>query len=371
MRKKLSIILAIAIIILLAIIIYLCFNQNSQQPVTEKTPIKIGLLGVFSGEIASYGIPMKNAIELAVEQANSQGGINGRKIDLVIEDDTGNLNTATLAMNKLATIDNLDYILSAQGSGNTAAILPIAQDNKKILLITLGSVSGLTKKGEYIFRSVPSDSYQANKMVDYAKNNFQAKKVAVLYINNAYGTGIKDIINANINNVINETFNEGSADFKTQLFKIKQSNPDLLIIAAYNEYVSILKQIRELGLSMPIICSETFKDGYAMAEDDKNMKNLYVTSMKTPQDYVDYTNKYKLKYDLDPSAYSIYAYDGTNALISAIKSGNNEKEKVRQILSSVSFDGASGKFGFDKDRERTGVEYSIYKVVDGQFEIME
>jgi len=113
------------------------YGVSKKQTPAEKPPVKIGVIGHFSGKYADYGIPMKKAVELAVEELNQKGGIDNQKIELVVEDDNSDSNNAATAMNKLVSIDNLNYLISAQGSGVTSAITPIAQNNKRILMFPL------------------------------------------------------------------------------------------------------------------------------------------------------------------------------------------------------------------------------------------
>lgn len=358
----------IGVIVAIVAIGGIWYGVSQKQTPTEKSPVKIGIIGHFSGKYADYGIPMKKAVELAVEDLNQKGGIDNQKIELVVEDDNSDSNNAATAMNKLVSIDNLNYIISAQGSGVTSAITPIAQNNKKILMITLGSAPDLTTIGDYIFRSVPSDTYQAVKMNDFINNTLKSKKVAGLYLNDSYGAGIKKIINsnANVDNVDSEMFESASTDFRTQLLKIKESGADTLVIVAHDEYPTILKQINELKLNVKIIASETFKDEKILGNSGNNAEGVYVTFMADQKDYVDFNNKYQAKFNEKPSAYSMYAYDGIIALAKAIDQ-ENSIEKVKNSLLKVSFNGASGQIGFSADRDRTGSEYTVFVVKNGQF----
>lgn len=365
MQKTAKIILGIIVV---AAVAYGIWYATTQKSNTSTEPIKIGVVGHFSGKYADYGIPMKKAVELAVKQLNQEGGIGNRKVELVIEDDNSDANIAATAINKLINIDKLDYIISAQGSGITSAITPIAQSNKKILMITLGSAPDLTNVGDYVFRSVPSDTYQAVEMNDFVNNNLTSKKVAGLYVNDAYGVGIKEIVNSNINtdNVVSEMFESGATDFRTQLLKIKESNADTLILVAHEEYPIILKQIKELNLNLKIITSETFKDEGILKSSINNAEGIYVIFMADPKDYIGFNENYQAEFNEKPSAYSMYAYDGTIALAKAIEKSNNI-EIIKDNLLTISFKGASGQIGFSANRDRTGGEYIVYVVKNGQF----
>ncbi len=312
---------------------------------------------------------MKNAVQLAVEQINENGGIDGKKIELIFEDDNSSAEEAATAMNKLVNIDNVDYIISAQGSGATSAIAPVAQNNKRILMVVLGSAPGITKTGDYIFRSMVSDIYQAVKMNEFINGDSTINKVAGLYVNDAYGVGIKNIINKNdkIEIVANEMFESGASDFKTQLLKIKESNPDVLMLVAHkNEYPLILKQIKELRLQTKIIASETFKDENILVESGLASEGIYALFMIESTDYVNFNEEYKERFNENPSGFSKYAYDGAMALIKAIQE-TESTEEAKNKLFGISFGGASGNVSFDENGDRVGIEYTVYIVKDGEF----
>ncbi|OGY41735.1 MAG: hypothetical protein A2Y82_02545 [Candidatus Buchananbacteria bacterium RBG_13_36_9] len=362
MNKTEKIILGISLV---ALVFVLAACSLKPAITTSNEPIKIGVVGHFSGEYVSYSIPMKQAIELAVEKFNQEN--NKTKISLIVEDDKTNASEAASAVNKLINVDQVNYIISAQGSGATSAISPIAQENKRILMITLASAPELTKAGEYIFRSVPSDVYQANKMVEFINTDLNKDKIAVLYVNDAYGKGIYDIIKQNFNSKIvsAEIFADGANDFRTQLIKIKSAGAETLVLVSRKETPQILKQIKELKLKLNIIASETVNDEEILKKSGENAEGIYMVFTAEPKDYLNFKEMYKEKFKEEPSAYSIYAYDGTKALLEAIKQ-NPEVEKVKSNLLSIKFNGASGEFGFDNNRERIGMKYIIYIVKDGK-----
>jgi branched-chain amino acid transport system substrate-binding protein len=364
-QNKIYLVIGIIAIILLVGINYLAFNGSQEET------IKIGIIGHFSGEYADYGIPMKNAVELAIKETNNAGGIDGKKLVLIVEDDGTDSAKSATGMNKLISIDNVNYILSAQGSGATSVVTPIANTNKKILMITLGSAPDLTTDKDYVFRSVPSDVYQASVMVDYLNGNLNPQKIAGLYRNDPYGIGIKNIVEsgASADFVASELYDPTSSDFRTQLTKIKQANPDVLVIAgARDNYPTILKQAEELGITANIFASETFYDQDVLDKSGAdNIEGIYTLFPEDPTDYVDFNTRYNQEFGTEPSAYSMYAYDGARSLIESIKNSEDNIERVRAELLILSFNGASEIVGFDKEGDRTGSKYSVYKVVNGKF----
>lgn len=365
----LAIVAIMALLIITLTWILVINNRTTGKVISSNEPIKVGIIGHFSGEYADYGIPMKNAVELAIGEINNAGGIDGRKLVLVVEDDGTDSAKAATGMNKLISIDKVDYILSAQGSGATSVIAPIADNNKRILMITLGSAPGLTSGKDYVFRSVPSDVYQASKMVSYLNEDLKPKTIAGLYRNDAYGVGIRNIVEAEASSevVASELYEPTSSDFRTQLTKIKQANPDILVIAgAKDNYPVMIRQIKELGISATIFASETFYDlGVLSKIGDAN--GIYTLFQQDPLDYVNFKADYVKQFGKEPSAYSMYAYDGMVSISKSLKSSGDDVEKVKISLLNLSFNGASGVVGFDNEGDRTGIQYAVYKVSNGNF----
>jgi branched-chain amino acid transport system substrate-binding protein len=238
-------------------------------------------------------------------------------------------------------------------------------------MITLGSAPDLTNDKDYVFRAVPSDVYQASKMVDYLNNNIKPKKIAGIYRNDPYGIGIKSIVENGVSADVAacELYDPSSSDFRTQLTKIKQANPDVLVIAgAKDNYPVLIKQIKELGISATILTAETFYDPEVLDKSGiENVEGIYTLFPEDPIDYVNFKQKYNQMYKEEPSAYSIYAYDGMISISKSIKSSGDSVEKVRMNLLSLSFNGASGEVGFDSEGDRTGAKYAVYKVSNGNF----
>lgn len=368
--KTFAIVAIMALIVITLSLILIINNKTTGRVVSGNEPIKIGIIGHFSGEYASYGIPMKNAVELAIEEINEVGGINGRKLVLVVEDDGTDSTKAASGMNKLVNVDNVDYIFSAQGSGATSVIAPIANTKKRILMITLGSAPDLTSDKDYVFRSVPSDIYQASEMVDYLNGNLKSKTIAGLYANDPYGIGIKIIVEKEVSSevIASELYDPTSLDFRTQLTKIKHANPDVLVIVAReNVYPVLLKQIKELGISAIIFAStELYNQEVLEKTGRENIEGVYTLFPKDPIDYVNFKQKYTQEFGEEPSAFSMYAYDGAISIIKSLKDSDNVNQ-ARVNLLDLSFNGASGKVGFDSEGDRTGAKYAVYKVVDGNF----
>lgn len=215
----------------------------------KEKEIKIGAILPLTGDAAKYGESAKRAIDLAVEEINSTGGIKGSKIKVIYEDDQALPEKGVSAIQKLITVDKVHVVIGAMPSSVTLAMAPIAEKNKVVLFSPASSNPKITEAGDYIFRNDVSDIFEGGKMADETWQRLKFRKAAVLYINNDYGVGIKDVfvyrftvLGGEI--VATENFEQGTTDFRTQLTKIKQGNPEAVYIVGYKEQIQILKQFQ-------------------------------------------------------------------------------------------------------------------------------
>src|SRR3989338_1211347 len=246
----------IGILVVLVIIVggAVLMSRPAQTATQNKEPIKLGGLFPLTGDVAQLGIPASQAVELAVEEANAAGGINGQKVEFYKEDGGCNPKDATSASTKLIEIDKVIAIIGGFCSGETLAAAPIAERNKVILFSPTSSNPKITEAGDFIFRSYPSDAFQGSYAADYTFKQKNAKKAAILYINNDWGTGIKVTFRNKFEQlggaiVSEDTFDQSTTDLRTQLTKIKSLNPDFIYFPAHPaETIIGLKQANELGL---------------------------------------------------------------------------------------------------------------------------
>jgi len=360
----------IGIIILIIVIIGIWYGV-SKKP-AEEEPIKIGVIVVLSGDAAIYGEDAKKGLDLALEEINKEGGVLGKKIELIYEDSRLDPKEAVTAMNKFINIDRLPIVIIAEGSGPTSAVAPLADSNKTLLMVSIASTPTIKDAGDYVFRTMLSDDYQAFKMIKVSKD-LGFRSAAILYVNDTYGIGIKDVFSEGFeefgNVIIKESFEGSATDFRAQLTKIKSSKPDVIIIVARKEFPLILKQAKELGLDSQIIASETLKDESLIKESGDAAESVLIPFVAEPLGYSEYKTKYKEKYEEEPVLYGNFSYDALRVLAIAIQNaGLIDSEKVKNALYDVVYEGASGLVKFDSNGEVIEKPFNMYKVVDGKIE---
>lgn len=346
-------------------------NQNKNSISALSEPIKIGVFTPLTGDGASYGNAMKNGLDLALADINKNGGLLGRKVELVYEDTHLDINEAVKAMNKFIYIDKLSIVIAAEGSGPTSSVAPLADSTRTIMVVALASTPMLKEAGDYVFRVIPSDDYQGKEIAKLAIE-LGHKKAGVLYVNDAYGVGIKDVFLEEFSKVgmisAVESFGPGSADFKSQLAKIKNADPGVLVIVARKEFSIILKQIKELDLKAQIIASETLKDEAIIKASGDAAEDVLLVYYAEPIDYIDFKSRFQARYNVEPAFYAEFGYDALGVLAEAIKeAGVMKTQDIKNALYDVEYQGATGMIKFDANGEVAEKPFDVFQVKDGQF----
>ena len=235
-------------------------SEKDKTPATGQGSAAIQLGAVFplTGDIASYGIAAKKGIDLAVDEINSRGGVNGRKIQVIYEDDQGQATEAVAAIQKLVSVDKVPVVMGSAASSVTLAMCPIANREKVILISPISSSSDLTKQGgPFFFRVCPSDVVQAKMMAEWFKEDGRST-AGTIFVNNSWGQGLKSEFVADFEAsggkvTAIEACKEGDQDLRAQLSKVKDANPDAIYAITYGrEGGALLRQAKELAVDKPI-----------------------------------------------------------------------------------------------------------------------
>lgn len=339
---------------------------------TEKSqatePVKIGVILPLSGEAASYGEAAKRGAELAMEKMNKENKV---KVQLVYEDSQMDPKKAASAIQKLVNVDKVKYNLGFS-SGESLAMCPIAEASKSILLVN-GSSPEITKCGDYTFRDIPSDSYQAKEMASkLTQKGF--KKVAVIYINNDYGKGLADEFKNNfIGEIVAfEAHNAKETNFRTILTKIKSLNPDaLFVVSQAPESYSLLKQRAEIGLVQPLFGSEAFKDDNVVknvpAKATENVYAIFLAPYKGAE-YEAYNSAHMAKYNQAPGTFAEFVYDNVTIISRSLQDCEvSDTSCVKGAIYNTNLVGATGDIKFDQNGDIKDKSYQLYKIENGVF----
>ncbi|MBT3419495.1 MAG: ABC transporter substrate-binding protein [Candidatus Magasanikbacteria bacterium] len=339
------------------------------EEVTEEAPIRIGWMGPLSGDLSSLGEDALAAAELAVEEVNEAGGIDGRLLELVAEDSRCNAKDATAAANKLINIEGVKLINGAACSPETTAVAPIAEQNKVIVLSYCSSAPPITDAGDYIFRSYPSDAFQGVFAANYIYNDLGKRKVAIMNTQDDWGIGLSGAFKNRFEELGGEItskdeFTPDRKDFRSELTKIKASDAELVYFPGFTEAsIAALKQVTELGIEKPFFGGDTWADT-TIHESGLAEGITFVVPKTSLSD--DFVSKMEAR-GANPTVCSPRAYDNIKLFASIIEDVGTDTEKIKEALYNTrNFEGVAGPISFDENGDLTIAEYDVFRIEDGE-----
>ena len=327
-----------------------CGGGEKAKPAAVSNEIKIGANFELTGGVANFGKQTLNGIQMAVKEVNAAGGVlGGKKIVVVVADNKSEPAEATNAITKLITQDKVVAVLGPVTSTNVLATVQVAQDNKIPVLTATGTNEKITvdngKVRPFAFRACFIDPFQGRVMANYAAKTVKAK-TAVIYVDSSsdYSKGLSQSFEATFTQnggkiVGKEAFLAKDQDFKATLTKIKAMNAEVVFIPAYYEEVGkIVKQARELGITIPLLGTDGWDDpkvveiAGAAALNNTFFSNHYSSQDKDPN-VVKFVEAYKKEYNQEPSALAALGYDSGLMIIDAIKrAGAADSVKIKDAL---------------------------------------
>lgn len=341
--------------------------------------IKLGVAGPHSGDLASYGIPTVKAAELVVKEVNAKGGVLGKKVELLVEDDVCKPEVATNTATKLLS-NKVDVVLGHICSGATRAAMGIYRDSKIIAMSPSATNPALTQSGDYpnFFRTIASDDAQAQLEVDFALKVLKVKKIAVLHDKGDYGKGLAEFAKRFLEEspkgkvVLYEGITPGAVDYSAIVQKIKRSKAEAVIFGGYHPEASkIVSQMRKKRMKTIFISDDGVKDPTFIKVARKYAEGVYATGPKDVSKNpmaIAATEAHKKAYGKDPGAFFLNAYAATLALLNGIeKAGSTDYDAVEKALRTQFVETPLGKIRFDERGDAVGVGFSMYQVQNGVF----
>jgi branched-chain amino acid transport system substrate-binding protein len=357
-------------------------KEAASTPATaaeEAAPIRIGVAGPHSGDLASYGIPTVKAAELVVEQRNAMGGVGGRMVELVVEDDVCKPEIATNTATKLVG-DKVHVVLGHICSGATKAALGIYKDSRVPVMSPSATNPGLTQSGDYpnFFRTIASDDAQAQLEVDFAINRLKLAQIAVLHDKGDYGKGLAEFAKGFLESapeaqvVLYEGITPGAVDYSAVVQKIKNSGAEAVIFGGYHPEASkIVTQMRKKAMDTIFISDDGVKDDTFIKVAQEFAEGVYATGpMDTTQNpmAVMAIEQHRKKYGEDPGAFFLNAYSAALALLNAIeKSNSTDYDAIVGALRSQFVATPLGIVRFDARGDAIGVGFAMYQVQNGVY----
>ncbi len=340
-------------------------------PAADTSPIKIGFIGPLTGDASSLGTVAQAAVQIAAEEVNAAGGVNGRPLQVIYEDGKCNPVAATSAANKLLNLDKVAAINGGLCSSETAAFGPTAMQNKTIVISYCSSAPTLTGLGTYFFRSYPSDAYQGKFAAEYAFNTLKAKKVAVVYHVTDWGNGLRNKFAARFKELGGEIVaEEGSPqdnkDYRTSLTKVKGLKPDLVYAPLYPDGgIAFMKQFAELGMKTKVYAGDAWADPKLIAEVSGKGDVIFSEVVMPKSDEFNAKVLAKTGGKAVPIC-AAQSYDNIKLLAQVMTKFGTDPDKVAEALHGVQYKGVSGDVSFDQNGDLTVAQYVVKKIEGGK-----
>ena len=370
--------------ILIASLVIAGLLSACQQQNGGGDKVRVGVFMSTTGSTANFGISSVNGIKMAADEINKAGGINGKQVELLVQDDRSDASEAATIVTKFVTQDQVNAVIGEVASSRSIAAAPIAQ-NAKIPMLTPSSTNPeVTKKGDFIFRSCFIDPYQGAAIAQFAAKTLGAKTAAIMVDRkNDYSTGLEKVITETFTRlggkmVATQSYQEGDQDFNAQLTSLKGANPEVIFVPGYyNDVGLIAKQARDKGITVPLIGGDGWDSEQLYKIGGTALNGSFFTNHYSPFDtapnVVKFVNDYKSRYNSTPDALAATAYDAANIMFDAIKRSKSlSGTDIRDALAATNaFPGVTGTVTFNKQRDAVKPIVMIEIKDGGKYEVRE
>lgn len=405
MKKKLSgltcfkLIIFVSVLMFAAIFLFACESENPpgqpplkpaktapvKKPAPPKAkkaepPIRVGVAGAYTGELASIGIPPRRAAEIVIRQMNAKGGIFNRKIEMIVEDDVCNQETAAAVASRFVE-KGVNMVLGHTCSGATKAALEVYKAANIVVISASATNPDLTQSGAYpnFFRTISPDDAQAKMQVKLILDTLKLNRIAVLHDQDDYGKGLADFAvqflkqsdQAQI--VLHEQITSGADNYGAIVNKIKDAGAEAVVYGGYHpEAAKIITEMRMKKMDTHFISGDGVKnDAFIKAAAWKHAEGVYVTGPRDTSDNplaIAAIKAHKKEYNAEPGAFFLNAYAGAMSLFNAIrKSGSLESDPIQKFLRRSHVETPLGTITFDGRGDVSGYGFSLFQVKNGVF----
>lgn len=345
--------------------------------------IKVGEFASLTGNEATFGQSSHNGTALAIDDINAAGGVLGKKIQLLTEDDQSQAGQPATVVRKLISSDGVVAILGEVASSKSLEAAPICQQNKIPMVSPASTNPKVTETGDYIFRVCFIDPFQGTVMANFSRKTLKLQNAAVLTdVKSDYSLGLAKFFKESFTKdggkiVVEQNYSGGDKDFNAQLTAIKAANPDGIFVPGYYTEVGlIVLQARQLGITVPIFGGDGWESSSLVPIGGKALEGCYFSTHYSPQDtspaVQNFVKEFKAKYNETPDAMAALGYDSAMILADAMKrAGSTDAAKVRDALAATKdFQGVTGKITIDANRNASKPAV-ILTITNGGFQYVQ
>lgn len=356
----------------------------------DSGPIKIGAVLDITGAGASLGVPERQTLQLLARQVNESGGINGRQVKLLIEDNQSAEDAAAKAATKLITEDEVDILLGASRTGPSLAMRPIAESNE-MPMISLAANVAIVDGSEWVFKTAQNDRVVLENIVDMAAENGW-KELALLRDASAFGEGVQETLeelgaDQGISVIATEKFAPDATDFTAQMVKIRNAGADANLIWGIPPAVALAqKAYRQFGIEAPVIQSHGIGNQVFLETAGKSADGLLaplgrlLVADQLPEDdpqkevIEQFVADYEAEYGEKPSTFAGHAYDGFQIAVEALREVGTDPDALRDYIENIDeFVGISGIFNMTPE-DHSGLDktaLAIVTVENGEWKLVD
>lgn len=340
-----------------------CRPDREAQTAEAAGDIPVGVYAALTGDQASFGNATLQGVRLAAEEINAAGGVLGRQIRLIVEDDQGRPDQAASVVTKLITSDNVVAVIGENSSNNSLAAAPICQSNKVPMISPSSTNPAVTEKGDYIFRVCFTDPYQGKALAFFVKNDLKLDAAGVLIDKkNDYSVGLAQFFEEEFTRLGGritgrQSYSGGDTEFRPQLTALKNGNPQVLFIPGfYTEVGQIAIQARDLGINAPMVGGDGWDSPTVIEIGGKSIDGSYFSDhyfVGDPRPLVrQFVEKIRQRHNKNPEANAALGYDALKIFAAAAtRAGSLDTAKVRdEIAKTQNYDGVSGLITMGPDR---------------------
>lgn len=372
--------LVLAVIIIVVIVLATGNKKDAPAPgASIEDPIVLGFTGPITGDLANVGENALAAVELAVEEVNAEGGINGRTLEVIYEDDQCTGTAGASAINKLVNVDGVSALVSSVCSPVVLSVAPIVESAQIPMLAYCSTAADISQAGDFVFRTVPSDLFQAAFGADYAYNELDAETAAVVYINNDWGVGLRtsfieefEAFGGEI--VTDEAYDPATVDLRSQMSKVREAQPDIVYFAGFTDgTIAGIRQAKELGVEVPFLGADAWDDTRVWSELGEIADGVMYSVIATEDNQAFRTAMAEKVGSEEVIFCSNFAYDNVKILAQVIEEVGDDPLAIKDALYGVKYrNGVSSKtIEFDENGDPLVAEYVVKVVQDGKASLME
>ena len=367
-----KIILSLCILILVVVFSTTCSGAEK---------ILFGMVAPMTGDSASFGIQIRNGIQMAVDKINESGGVNGKEFEFIVGDDVANPNQAVTIAQKFQAYDDMLFVLGHNNSGCSIAALPTWEEVNMPLISPSNTMTIITTLGHknYFRTAIDSDTVSV-QLCKLAVIELGLKNVAIIWENTDYGRGMHDAVVKTIAELGGRIVGDESyipatdRDFSSQITKFKGAKADVVILCSeYTAGALFTKQSRTLGFNAQIIASSGNCDPKYIELAGEAAEGVFTNTGFNPNDQrpkqLEFINAYEALYNRKPGEWASNSYDSVYMAKKAIEMGGTTREKFMEVLHRPDFEyeGVGGLIKFDEfgDVKAKSILYLI--VENGRF----